>query len=409
MTRKTIHEYVQGLRPRYLTADRKGKRTILAEFCATTGYHPKSAIRLFGQEAPKPKGRRGRQRTYGRELGEPLKRLWEAADCICAKRLAPFLPDLLASLERHGEIGLEASTRQLLLQMSASTMDRLLASFRMPSHKRHGLTQSQSQNAIRNQVPVRTFGSWAGEAPGAMQADLVFHCGDSTQGFHLCSLLAIDVKTSWIGLQVLWGKGQDRVRAGVAKIRRDLPFGLRSLHTDNGGEFLNGVLFPWCQKQGIVLSRGRPYRKNDQAYVEQRNWQVVRCRVGYDRYATRQAYELMEQLYRRVVWYYNFFQPVRKLLSTERVGGKVKKVYDEARTPYQRLVAANVLDEEQRAKLERLYRSLNPAKLRQEILALENRLWQLRQPAPVDLAEKEAGPEEQEQEEDARQGQIPAS
>ncbi len=143
VTRKTIHEYVQGLRPRYLAAGRQGKRTILEEFCATTGYHPKSAIRLFRREATHPKGRRGRQRTYGRELGEPLKKLWEAADCICAERLAPFLPDLLASLEQHGEIRLEAATRQLLLQMSASTMDRLLAAFRKPSHKRHGLTQSQ--------------------------------------------------------------------------------------------------------------------------------------------------------------------------------------------------------------------------------------------------------------------------
>lgn len=409
MTRKTIHEYMQGLRPRYLAASRQGKRTILEEFCATTAYHRKSAIRLLRQGATEPKGRRGRRRTYGQELGEPLKTLWEAADCICAKRLAPFLPDLLASLEQHGEIRLEAATRQLLLQMSASTMDRLLAAFRKPSHKRHGLTQSQSQNAIRNQVPVRTFGSWAGEAPGAMQADLVFHCGDSTLGFHLCSLLAIDVKTSWIGLQVTWGKGQDRVRGGVAKIQRELPFVLRSLHTDNGGEFLNGVLFPWCQKQGIVLSRGRPYRKNDQAYAEQRNWQVVRCRVGYDRYSTRQAYEVMEQLYRQVVWYYNFFQPVSKLVSTERVEGKVKKVYDLAQTPYQRLVATKVLDEVHTTKLERLYHSMNPVKLRQEINALQDRLWELRQPCPVELAEREAGPEEEELGGEDRQGQATAS
>jgi hypothetical protein len=394
VTRKTIHEYVEALRPRYLAASRPGKQTILAEFCATTRYHRKSAIRLFKQPAIQPQGRRGRRRIYGLELREPLRILWEAADCICAKRLAPFLPELLASLEAHSEIRLDGSTRQLLLQMSASTMDRLLATLRLHKRKRHGLTQSQSQNAIRNQVPVRTFGSWAGEAPGAMQADLVFHCGNSTQGFHLCSLLAVDVKTSWIGLQVTWGKGQSRVRGAVEKIKRDLPFALRSLHTDNGGEFLNGVLFPWCQSHGVTLSRGRPYRKNDQAYAEQRNWQVVRCQVGYDRYSTQQAYKVMERLYRRVVWYFNFFQPVSKIVSTERAGAKVTRKYDQAQTPYQRLVASKVLDETQRGNLERLYRSLNPVTLRQDIRTLHRELWEFRQPWVQAPAQAKEGPAE---------------
>lgn len=189
-------------------------------------------------------------------------------------------------------------------------------------------------------MPVRTFGEWADVTPGALQADLVFHCGQELAGQHLTTLLAIDVATGWTECQAVWGKGQQRVGSAVHHVRTRLPFPLRELHTDNGGEFLNHVLYPWCQQEGIRFTRGRPYKKNDQAYVEQRNWLVVRRLVGYDRYSSQAAYRQLTQLYGLVRLYLNFFQPLRKLLAKERVDGRVQKVYNRAQTPYQRVVAS---------------------------------------------------------------------
>jgi hypothetical protein len=392
VTRKTIHEYAEALRPRYLAADKQTKGAMLREFCATAQYHPKAAIRLLRQPGRKAVGHQGRKPMYGRVVAEPLKKVWEAANGICSKRLVPFLPELVANMERHNELQVEPAIRSLLVGISASTMDRLLKPYKMPSRRRP-YTQSQSVNAIKAQVPIRTFGTWQGEGPGAMQADLVMHCGESPQGFFLCSLLAVDIKTGWIGLKAIWGKGQDRVCAGMENIRRELPFLWRKLHTDNGGEFLNGVLYPWCQRQSIESSRGRPYKKNDQAYAEQKNWSIVRQLVGNDRYSNKAAFLQMQELYRLECLYANFFQPVSKLLRTERVGAKVKKFYDRAQTPYQRLLATGILDETRKNSLERLYQSLNLVKLRAKIYAAQNALWQLTDKAVVHRPVEEPAPE----------------
>ncbi len=273
-------------------------------------------------------------------------------------------------LEQYGELKLEPEVREQLLRVSPSTIDRLLKPYRMPSWRRPH-AQSLASNAIKDQVPVRTFGDWEGVQPGSMQADLVAHCGESTEGLYINSLMAVDVRTGWVGLQPIWGKGQERVGAGIHKMRKDLPFALRELHTDNGGEFLNRVLFPYCQREGIHLTRGRSYRKNDQAYVEQKNWSVVRRQVGYDRYCTKKAYALMQRLYPLIEDYTNFFQPISKLVMKERTGPKVKKSYDTAQTPYQRLQVTNVLDEEQHQALQRRFSKLNPVQLLSQIRSLE--------------------------------------
>ncbi len=377
MTRKGIHEYAAALRPRYQLAGRKAKAAMLAEFCQTTGYHHKAAIRLL-RHCPAGAGRAKKkpQPVYGSAVAQALKIVWEAADCICSKRLAPFLAQLVPILEQHGELKLEARIREQLLRVSPSTMDRLLKAYRMPSLRRP-YTQSSAANSIKDQVPVRTFGDWEGVQLGSMQADLVAHCGESTEGFYLNSLMVVDVRTGWVGLQPIWGKGQERVGAGIHKMRKGLPFGLRELHTDNGGEFLNRVLFPYCQREGIHLTRGRSYRKNDQAYVEQKNWSVVRQQVGYDRYCTKKAYTLMQRLYPLIEDYTNFFQPISKLLTKERTGAKVKKTYDTAQTPYQRLLATDLLDEAQRQALERKFGKLNPVQLLSQIRRLEQELWEM--------------------------------
>lgn len=322
MTRQSVQEYAAAVRGRYLAASRGEKAVILGEFCQNTGYHRKSAIRLLRH--PAVVGRRhsaGRKPAYGPEVIGSLKRLWEASDYSCSKRLAPFIPSLLEALERHGELQPSPAVHAQLLALSPATIDRLLKPFRGPDVRRPH-TSSPADAQLKRQIPVRTFGEWAEVAPGSLQADLVAHCGESTEGFYLTSLMTVDVATSWTEFAAVWGKGQQRVGTAVHTVRGRLPFALLELHTDNGGEFINALLYPWCQREGIRFTRGRAYRKNDQAYVEQKNWQIVRRLVGYDRYCTKAAQEALAGVYEVVGLYVNFFQPVRKLLSKEWVEGE---------------------------------------------------------------------------------------
>ncbi len=377
MTPGSVREYAEAMRTRYVAAKTKvEKGRILTEFCETTGYHRDSAIRLLRHPPTRSNKRRGRPVRYGMAVREALKQLWEAADNICSKNLHPFLPELLKSLEHHGEIELAPEVRSGLLALSSATMDRLLAPYRR-SCLRRPYTPSHSTSAIRALVAVRTFGEWEEVEVGSMQMDMVLHCGESTEGFYLSTLVGVDVVTGWSEVRTVWGKGKERVRGAAHHVLKALPFPLREMHTDNGGEFLNDALYPWTVRQGISFTRGRPYKKNDQAHVEQKNWSLVRERVGYDRYSSKAAYAQMEKLYRALRLYANFFQPLRKLLSKERVGSKVVKRYDRARTPYQRLLETGALGEEKRDELARLYRSLNPAKLKREIDETLEGLWKL--------------------------------
>ena len=365
MTRSSVREYAAAVRPRYLAASKRERGQILTEFCRTTGYHRKAAVRLLRRSPPAARPRR-RPGRYGLEVALALKRAWEASDRPCSKRLAPFLPELVTSLERHGELTVTAEVRAALVRLSPATIDRLLRPHRAVVGRRP-FSQSRAPAALQAQVAIRTFGEWAGVSPGSVQADLVSHCGDTTEGFYLTTLTVVDVATGWVELEPVWGKGQQRVGGALHRIRLRLPMGLRELHTDNGGEFLNGVLYPYCQRAGIRFTRGRPYKKNDQAYVEQKNWTAVRRIVGYGRYSSKAAYAQLGRVYEPLRRYVNFFQPVRKLVSKERVGAKVVKRYDRAQTPYQRLLASGVLDEPQRQALAALYGSLNPVQLLAEI------------------------------------------
>lgn len=378
MSPKSVREYGEAMRRRYGVAGKKEKGQLLDEFCQVTGYHRKSAIRLLGRPSLSGDGkeRRGRPRRYDFRVSYALKKVWEVSDRICSKRLAPFVAELVAVLERQGEITLEGEVREKLLGLSAATIDRLLKPFR---HKglRRPFSSGRSSGMVKSQVPVRTFGEWEHVQPGSLQGDLVAHCGESAGGFYLTTLVAVDVATGWTECQGVWGKGKLRVGSAVHHIRQRLPFPLRELHTDNGSEFLNDILYPWCRREGIRFTRGRPYKKNDQAYAEQKNWSVVRRLVGYDRYTSRGAYEQLGKLYSLVRLYVNFFQPITKLVSKERVGAKVVKRYDVAKTPYQRLLETRVLGEAERRSLEELYRSLNPVQLRTQIDQALETLWKL--------------------------------
>jgi hypothetical protein len=376
MTRLTVHEYAAALRPRYRTAAKGVKRRILDEFCQTTGMHRKAAIRLLGRPTGPAPLRRGRPRRYGPEVAQALVKLWKVGDRMCGKLLAAVMPHLLAALERHGELTVSPEVRELLLEISPSTIDRLLRRQRLPI-LRQPQRRSPATTTLKSQIPIRTWSEWRGVEPGSLQADLVLHCGESTEGFFLTTLCALDVATAWIELQPVWGMGQQRVGSAMHHIRLRLPFAFNALHTDNGSEFINHLLQSWCLREGIRFTRGRGYRKNDQAYVEQRNWLSVRRQVGYDRYSSRPAFQVLQELYPLLCLQLNFFRPVSKLAGKDRLGAKVIKRYDEPQTPYQRLLAAGVLSEPARVALEKRFLTLNPAQSQRRIDQLLRQLWEL--------------------------------
>jgi len=375
MTRLTVHEYAAALRPRYKAAKKRVKKRMLDEFCQTTGMHRKAAIRLLARGTRPAPARRGRPRRYGPEVAEALVKLWEVGDRMCGKLLAAVLPDLLAALERHGDLKVSPQVRELLLTISPSTIERLLRRHRVGALRQPG-RRSSASTALKSQIPIRTWSDWQDASPGSLQADLVFHCGESTAGFFLTTLCAVDVATGWTELQPVWGMGKQRVCSAIHHVRQRLPFRLDALHTDNGSEFINHILYPWCREAGIQFTRGRSYRKNDQAYVEQKNWLTVRRQVGYDRYNSRRALALLQQLYPLLTLQTNFFRPLRKLVTKQRLGAKVVKRYDKPRTPYQRLLDAGILGEPAQAVLEQQFLAISPAHVQDRIDQLLRELWQ---------------------------------
>ena len=376
MTRGSVEEYGEAVRKRYMMASRREKGEILDEFSRVTGYHRKAAIRLLGRGPGPPGRRRGRPRRYGPEVASALKLVWEAGDRLCSKRLKPFLPELVKVLVDHRELTVTPEVAQQLCRLSSSTIDRLLK-----PHKRVGgrrpLSSTKPGSLLKAAIPIRTFADWEEDHPGFLEIDLVAHCGESTERFYLNTLSAVDVSTGWVECRGVWGKGQDRVGGAVRHISHRLPFPLLGLDSDNGSEFINHHLFAYCERKGITFTRSRPYKKNDSAHVEQKNWSVVRRLVGYDRYASKSALGHLNRLYDYLRLYINFFQLVMKLQHKTRHGAKVHKVYDNAQTPYQRVLESKVLTREQRETLSLQYQKLNPVQLLSHINQTLGQLWKL--------------------------------
>ena len=377
MTQSSIRDYIETIRERYVGADRRAKGRILDEASRVTGYHRKALIRLLRPRHGRvPAGRRGRPRRYGPVVAEALKVAWEATDRICSKWLQPFISELVPILRRHQETCFTDEVETQLGQMSATTMDRLLRPYRRTGGRR-AFSTTKPGSLLKASIPIRTFADWDEDHPGFLEIDLVSHCGETTEGFYLTTLSAVDVATGWIECRGVWGKGQDRVGAAVPHIAQRLPFPLLGLDSDNGSEFINHRLFAYCQRKGITFTRSRPYKKNDSAHVEQKNWSVVRRLVGYDRYSSKDALEQLNRLYDRVRLHVNFFQPTMKLQHKTRHGAKVHKVYDTAKTPYQRLLERGVLNHDQRDVLARQYHRLNPVRLLAQIDQALEHLWSL--------------------------------
>lgn len=383
MTRASLREYAAVQRERYRQASRKEKHRLLDEMVAVTGMHRKAAIRLL-RRTPEPgaaRARAGRPRQYGPEVGAAAEVLWQASGRIGAHRLHPFVSELLDRLVQYGELHLAPTVDKLVRQASRPTLTRLLEHARA-QYPRRGAATTRPSSWLKQQIPIRTFADWDDARPGFCQVDLVAHCGGSTKGFYLHTLCAVDVTTSWVELQALWGKGHYRVAAGVQAVRRRLPVALAGLDSDNGSEFINRVLYYYCWREGITFTRGRAWKKNDSALVEQKNGAIVRHLVGYDRFASKAAYAQLARVYELARLHVNFFQPVEKLVRKQRAGARVHRVFDRAQTPYQRLCASGVLSADKRAELEGLYQRLNPLQLQRDLEVALERLWRLAAPEP---------------------------
>jgi hypothetical protein len=361
------HELAAALQRRYRAAGRADKGRILDEFTAATGYHRKAAIRLLRQGPPPPRaGHGGRPRAYSAVAIGALRVAAEESGWLCGKRLAPFLAELVPALGAEGLLRLQPAEREQLLGSSAATIDRRLASFRRQLRPR-GLSTTKPGTLLKQAVPVQTWTPWDQQRPGFVEIDLVAHRGTSTAGHYLNTLTVTDVATGWTECVGVWGKGQAAAFDGLRLVRARLPFRLLGIDSDNGSEFLNDQLVRYCAAEQLTFTRSRPYWKNDQAHVEQKNWSVVRRLVGYDRLESEAALAQLNRLYQHLRLWTNHWQPTLKVLARERDGARVRKRYDQARTPYRRVLAAEVLDRPARACLEAEHAGCPPGALRRSV------------------------------------------
>lgn len=367
MTRQSIEEYLQAIRERYRKVCKEDKGKILDEFTKTTGLHRKAVIRLLKRSGKSTvKKRSGRPPEYGVKVIESLKIIWEASDRLCSKRLKPFLPEMMRVLRHHGELDIDVSVEDQLCRISPATIDRLLRPWRRVGGRRP-VSTTKPGSLLKSAIPIRTFAEWEETKPGFLEIDLVSHCGESAEGFFLNTLCTVDVASGWLEFVPVWGKGQQRVKSAVHRVRQLLPFSLLGVDSDNGSEFINHCFYAYCREERITFTRSRAYKKNDNCHVEQKNGNVVRRLIGYDRYNSKAAYACMEMVYTVARLYINFFQPTMKLSHKTRHGAKVYKVYEKAKTPYQRLLEWGVLTTAKQAELESIYSGLNPVLLLKEL------------------------------------------
>lgn len=358
-------ELLEALSERYREGSKKEKTRILDEFVALARCHRKHAIRLLAlpeaRFAPDSTSGPNDRRIYDEAVREALTVAWEASDRICGKRLKAVLPSLVGAMERHGHLDLDPYVRERLLCVSAATIDRLLKPIRSQAGRRR--KRRKGKHKINQRVPVRTFDDWHEPPPGFLEIDLVAHCGGVLSGSFIHSLVATDVCSGWTEAVPLLAREQSLVVEGVEVIGRQLPVPIRGIDSDNDSAFINETLITYCENLKIEFTRSRPYRKNDQAWIEQKNGSVIRRFVGYERYTGPVAGQALARLYASLRLYVNYFQPSFKLLDKRRVGAKVTKRYDKPTTPCDRLLADESVDAATKGALREYRVTLDPVAL----------------------------------------------
>jgi hypothetical protein len=365
-------ELVRAIGGRYRNGSRSEKARILDEFVAVTGYHRKYGIRVLNGLSSETTSRRIRRPSvYDEAVREALVMLWEASDRVCGKRLKPLLGVLVPALERHGHLCLNEVVRTRLLSVSAATIDRVLKRTRA---SQEGGRRRRAVPAVRRSVPVRTFADWNDPEPGYMETDLVAHSGQNAAGSFVHSLVLTDIASGWTECVALVVREGTLVVEAIERLRMTMPFRLRGVDVDNGSEFINETVVAYCADHDIELTRSRPYRKNDQAWVEQKNGAVVRRLVGYGRLAGLAAAETLTRLYAASRFFVNFFQPSFKLAEKTRIGSRVSKRYHAPQTPCARLLASGAVSDMGKERLQAMAATLDPLRLLDEIRTVQHQL-----------------------------------
>jgi len=370
-------EVLSAVVERYRSAKRAEKGRILDELCATTGWHRKHAVRALRQRKTVAPGgfvvARERSRRYGATSKDALTALWEASDRVCGKRLKVMIPTLLPALEQHGRLQLGEADRDCVLAISAATIDRLLGDVKLVAsggkRRRAGF-----YSAIRREVPIRTFNDWKGPAPGFCEVDMVAHGGTSVAGSFIQTLTMVDIATGWTECLPLVTRDGSLVVEAINRAQSLFPWFLRGVDFDNDSAFMNDVVVPWCREQKLEVTRSRAYKKNDQAFVEQKNGAIVRRLMGYGRFDGVETTRVMGRLYAAARLYVNFFQPSFKLKEKRREGAKVIKRYHAPSTPYDRALAHPKVPAAVKQRLRDQYRTLDPVALLADIRSAQEEL-----------------------------------
>ena len=367
---KTKRKLTEETAKRYCTADRKQKTKIIDEFVATTGYNRKYAIHVLKNTAgikvysfnntrresvqifTRQRKKRNYKKLYGEDVRKEVIRVWKFSTFLCAKRLVTFIRDNIDYLAEKFNYGGELKDR--LSRISSATIGRMLRS-EIPKHSVRGVSTTRPAKNLNRLIPIRVYFSWDERQPGFFEADTVANCGMSGEGQYISTLTLTDVYSGWTENRALLNKAHRWVKEAVDDVRQKLPFQMKGLDSDNGSEFKNTQLLDWCRENRVAFTRSRPYRKNDNCFVEQKNDSVVRRIVGYYRFEGEEARRVMAEMYETYNLLVNYFFPSMKIISKVRVDAKVSKKYDEARTPYTRLLEhkglpARVKDELRRRK-----------------------------------------------------------
>jgi len=381
---------------RYNKATKKAKEVILDEFTVNTSYNRNYAARILrlkvgkvigytkmgGKKIKYVIGKRKRKkyrkpRIYTYDVFLALRKIWTIFDFICSKRLAPFMGEAVEKLEKHKEIDLTDKVREKLLNISASTIDRLLRSEKDKFRLGKGRSGTKPGTLLKNSIPIRTFADWNDAVPGFTEVDLVGHDGGNVSGDYIQSLNFTDIATCWDETAACKNKAQVHVFKAIKIVSARFPFEIAGIDSDNGSEFINAIMLRYCEKNEITFTRSRPYKKNDSCFVEQKNYSVVRRNVGYSRYDTEEELSILNELYIYLGHYTNYFQPVVKLVSKTRTGSRVTKKYDIAKTPFRRVLESEYIDDKIKERLKIQYDSLNPADLKRKISKLQDKLLKL--------------------------------
>ena len=370
MSTTSKQEYLREIRSRYQYATKEQKSQILDEFCSVCGYNRKYAIRLLnGKAPPKPSNRRskrGRKPVYNHPfLVEVLREIWIRTNLPCAKRLKAIIP---LWLPYYDKFILPEEVKQMLLNVSAATIDRILSTVRAKYNKK-GLATTKPGSILKKQIPIKT-NQWDETTPGFLEADTVAHCDNSTAGMFVYTLNTVDIATGWTEQRAVWGKGEQGVLKAIKNIEASLPFSIKGFDCDNGSEFLNWHLKNyWTErKRPVQFTRARAYHKNDNAHIESKNWTHIRQYIGYQRFEHRELTHKLNELYTSE-WnlYFNFFIPSVKLISKNRIRSKIIKVHDDPKTPLQRLIDSEHISEQTKAALSRKFEELNPFHLENQM------------------------------------------